>query len=69
MRSESEILKTINSEGTESIKILVMELLAANIDRSRLKNDNATGDALLRNQGAIQEFKRLLAEIDTDGNS
>jgi len=69
MRSESEILKTINSEGNASIKILVMELLAANIDRSRLKNDNATGDALLRNQGAIQEFKRLLAEIDTDGNS
>ena len=64
MRSEAEVLEDIRSQGNITTRCLLRDLLKSCIERSRIKNDTATGENYLRNQGAIQEHLRLLQEIE-----
>ena len=66
MRSEAEVLEDIRSQGNAHTRGLLRDLLNCRVERCRLSNDNAIGDTVLKNQGAIQEFKRLLVEIEVE---
>lgn len=66
MRSEAEIFEEIRSQGNAVVRSLLKDLLNHRIERCRLSNDDAIGEAFLKNQGAIREFKRLLIEIETE---
>lgn len=62
--NETEIIDTI--KANIPIKQLVVNLLNCSIERNRLKNDIARAEDVMKNQGAIQEMKRILYEIEAN---
>jgi hypothetical protein len=61
-----ELIRELQPYASTMQLNLVKSLLAADIQVLREKNDTATADVFLQNQGAIQWLKKLLKDLSTE---
>jgi len=65
MSKNTELFREINTYENSACHKLFRGLFSSLIYQIRERNDTATGDDVIRNQGVIKEMKNLLKLTDT----